>query len=399
MHLNVVIPAFRRPRSLKRLLESLLIANSHASNFSVTVSLDGGYATETLEIARYYKTKFPNGSLEYFIHQKNIGLRNHILWCGNLSKEFGSITVLEDDLLVDKHFSEYAASAIRFYSNELDVAGISLYSQQFNEFENLPFYPAAVDGYANFFMQVPCSWGQIWTQSQWTQFYEWYSENQALDLYSITQMPLSARCWPSSSWKKYFYAYLVQKNKYIVYPFRSYSTNCSDPGGFHNKSGINFLQVPLLNRELNESETKFSSICESKAKYDSFLEQQYVQLDEFPMIYPSNLALDIYASKPLDYLRKFEFVLTTRDVRKTICKYPLAFKPIDLNFKYPEENLESGISLARSEDVLDKNMLKDIKIKYMLAQYFSPFDLSQSSIVLAQFRVKIDRLMRRLFGS
>lgn len=398
MHLKVVIPAFRRPKSLNRLLESLLKANSNSQNFSVLVSLDGGYASETLEVAKYYKGKFPEEVFEFYIHKENIGLRNHILWCGNLSNEFGSIIVLEDDLLIDEYFYEYATGAIKFYENESNIAGISLYSQQFNEFENLPFHPTDTDGNGNYFMQIPCSWGQIWTQSQWNEFYRWYKDNQDIDLNSIVQMPLPARHWPISSWKKYFYAYLILSNKYIVYPFRSYTSNCSDQGGFHNKSGINFLQVPLLNRYITSSELKFADFSKSNVKYDSFFELQFVKIPHESMEHESSITLDIYASKPLEYLKQFKYALTTRNVINPIHQYPLIFKPIESNLRYQVEDFKIGMSLTKSDNVLSSNIFDNLRIKFTLAQYYCSFDLSQNSIILYIFRVKIRRLALRIIN-
>lgn len=398
MLIKVVIPAFRRPKSLKRLLESLFVAGKQADNFSVLVSLDGGHTSEVLEVAKQYKAKFESGRLEYLVHPKNMGLRSHILWCGNLAREFGSIVVLEDDLVVDKYFSIYAERAIDFYNNEIDVAGISLYSQQFNEFENLPFYASDIDGFANFFMQVPSSWGQIWTRAQWERFYDWYIDNLNVDLGSFVGMPSSAQRWPSSSWKKYFYAYLVHKNKYIVYPLRSYTTNSSDPGGFHNVNGVNFLQVPLLNREVYKSEIKFSRFGASRSRYDGFFERQHVELNGFPEVHSSSITLDIYGSKPLSYLKEYDYVITTRNVKKSLCGYPLSFKPIDLNFSYPEEGRGASIYLAKSEDVVEDGFFDKINRRYLLAQYFSPFDLAQNAIILSQLREKMGRLMSNLRG-
>ncbi len=397
MKFKVIVPAFKRAKSLDRLLASLLNANQHSGNFTVLVSLDGGYSNDVLEIVYHYKRKFPKSIFEYFIHPENIGLRNHILWCGNLTIRYENVIVLEDDLLIDKYFFDYVINATSFYSSDKGIAGIALYSPQFNEFENLPFYPVAGDGCSTYFMQVPCSWGQIWTRDQWSKFYEWYQENQNINFSLETNLPILARNWPSSSWKKYFYVYLIRMNKYIVYPYRSYSTNCSDAGGFHNKSGLNYLQVPLLNNPLNQSEILFKNSSESNVKYDSYFEQQCVRLTGYFDVESSKLAIDIYSSKPISLLKKSEYVLTTRTPVRTIAKFPLHFKPIDLNYKYPDNTLQTCISLARSTDLQDDSLFSRLEVKNNLAQYFSSFDLAQNHILIGQFLIKFKRFLGRFY--
>jgi glycosyltransferase involved in cell wall biosynthesis len=395
MNFKVVVPAFKRAKSLDRLLDSLFNASRYGGKFSILVSLEGGHSSDVLEIAIRYKNKFEHSQYDYIIHPQQLGLKNHILWCGNLTNQFENIIVLEDDLLVDRYFVDYATSSTSFYSSDISIAGIALYSPQYNEIENLPFYPVACGGCTTYLMQVPCSWGQIWTRRQWTKFYEWYQENQNIDFSQEITLPQVVRNWPHTSWKKYFWAYLLSMKKYIVYPYRSYSTNCSDRGGYHNVDGINYLQVPLLNIPLNLLELKYMRSSESITKYDSYFERQDLALPLYPEVQPANLAMDIYSSKPIELLRKSEFVLTTRTPGKSIGKFPLHFKPIELNLEYPDSTLKACISLARSSELPSDSVISRLKIKYMLAQYYCSFDLAQNQIIIGQYWTKLKRLFCR----
>ena len=52
-------------------------------------------------------------------HDQNLGLRAHIISIGDLTYKFGSIILLEDDLIVSPWFYEYALAAESFYENHI----------------------------------------------------------------------------------------------------------------------------------------------------------------------------------------------------------------------------------------------------------------------------------------
>lgn len=381
--IKIVIPAFKRVRSINRLLGSLLRANINEQNVSILVSLDGGYDIGVRNVVENFIRCFSKGQLELYIQPKNIGLRNHILWCGSLSTIYTNILVLEDDLIVDKYFLSYVQEALIFYHDCKDVASISLYSPQWNEFENLPFLPHSEDGKSTYFMQIPSSWGQIWTSSQWDLFASWYDRNMNIDFNSLIQMPVAARNWPESSWKKYFYAYLLQNDKYVVYPYRSYTTNCSDPGGSHNVTGINFLHVPVFHMNLSHHDLQFSAFTKDAIKYDAYYERSNLSLPGNINNTHLTLSCDIYGSKPAHLLAKSDYVLTTRLCKDgIIAKYPLAYKPISLNLEYPGEESCCQLYLVRGSSSFKESCLaKTVRIS-QISQFFSYHDLSKLSVLL-----------------
>ena len=75
------------------------------------------------------------------------------------------------------------------------------------------------------------------------EFDEWYQINKDADLKIGESLPPDVRLWPDSSWKKFIIKYLMEKNKYFVYPRSSYSTNFGDAGVNHR--GTKLFQVPL----------------------------------------------------------------------------------------------------------------------------------------------------------
>ena len=81
----VVIPAFNRPKSLLRLLRSL-DKGDYPLNHSIEliISIDGGGDHEVLRIAKEFNWNF--GTKTIIEHDENLGLKNHIISCGDLAK-------------------------------------------------------------------------------------------------------------------------------------------------------------------------------------------------------------------------------------------------------------------------------------------------------------------------
>lgn len=395
MRIRVVIPAFNRSGSLERVLSSVLNAFKLSPDFDVLVSIDGGGAAEVAEIASKFVEKFNSEKYSVYIHKKNMGLKSHILWCGDLVNEYDAIIILEDDLVVDRHFFAYSLSVLKFFTDSSNISGFSLYSPDYNEFESLPFAPTRLNGFANYFMQIPCSWGQIWTKSQWANFTAWHNNQHDMNFSEYGKMPEPVKHWPSSSWKKLFFAYMLDSSTYFVYPFRSYSTNCSDKGGTHNESGINFLQVPIQHIPPTGDDLNFISFSDEAVIYDSYFERQNILLPEFDGSVPSRVAMDFYGSKR-DY-SGFQYVLTTKKVTNAIATYPVKFHPLDENLKYPGESSPISLNLAKACNVIDNNKISKLKIRHGIATYYSNFDLADTSIFLFIFKDKLIRFFRKIF--
>jgi hypothetical protein len=223
----IVVAAWRRPRALKRLLESLLQADYPAGEITLILSLDGGADAGSVALAQAFS--FPAGRCEVVLHPENLGVREHILWCGDLSRRFGSVIVLEEDVLVGPAFFRYAVAGLAAYRGVPQVGAVALYAPEFNEIARLPFVPAD-NGCDAYFMQFPCSSGQAWDAPLWNEFRKWLEGSGSLTTAAI---PPYVAGWPDSSWKKWFAAWLVETGRFVVYPYRSHTTNCSDPGGMH----------------------------------------------------------------------------------------------------------------------------------------------------------------------
>jgi hypothetical protein len=186
---------------------------------------------------------WPFGTKTVLTKSTNIGLKQHILECGDLVFDYDAIILLEEDLLISPYFYDYAKKAIEFYWDEESVAGISLYSYGRRETDNLPFHPV-LDGYDVYFMQMASSWGQVWTKKHWLGFKSWLTKWDC-DQFSDDKVPPNVNSWPSTSWKKHYIRYLVRQDKYFVFPHMGLSTNPGDDG--ENHGGVYGLYLtPLL---------------------------------------------------------------------------------------------------------------------------------------------------------
>jgi hypothetical protein len=232
--------------------------------------------------------------------------------------------MLEDDLYLSPCFYKYAIQALDFYRNDEKIAGISLYSQKYNETARKPFEPVN-DGNDVYFMQLASSWGQAWTKNQWDNFYQWYNEKKFLEK-DKNNIPKNIRNWPKTSWKKYFNKYLIETGKYFVYPYVSLTTNMREKG-VHAKENSNILQVPFY--ICNFKKYKFSNLANSISVYDSFHENTKLK-SYIKNIRENKLIVDIYGTKEEGNNEKY--LLTTKIINKEIINsYGLKMKPHDLN--------------------------------------------------------------------
>jgi len=320
-----VIVTYNRAYSLQRLLRSISRANfAGHTDVPLIISIDKSNCQEVLEVAR--KFQWEHGPKCVIEHTEHLGLRKHIISCGDLTEEYGAVIVLEDDLYVSPVFYDYAVQAMRFYDGDERISGISLYSYDFNEYAQMRFCPLD-DGYDNYFIQNASSWGQLWTRAQWVDFKQWYISQSQLTVRQEDPLPTSVIRWSESSWKKYFIKYMVLRNKYFVYPRVSLSTNFGDIGT-HARVGSTRCQVPLaLRRKVYD----FSRLEDSISVYDSYFEiaahcLKYYNQDLVHVDFES----DFYGTKDLGKV-KTEYLLSIRECTQPILSYSIDFVPQELS--------------------------------------------------------------------
>jgi hypothetical protein len=337
----IIVAAFNRPESLKRVLASLLNAKN-VSDVTLIISIDNK-APHNLNVKEVAETfNWPYGTKEVIYQEEHLGLRKHILKCGDLSEKYGSIIILEDDLLVSPFFYDYTVKALEYYDSDDNIAGISLYSQPKEDISEFPFMPLS-DGSDVCFIQFPSSWGQAWSKKHWQGFKEWLGKNPTIPDIAISDYVVN---WPQSSWKKFYAAYLIDCKKFFVFPRASLTTNFNDPGT-HFKLNVNHDgQAPLL---VIEKDFLFCDLDKSQCVYDSFLELKADRFHNWPEQLKSlDFELDLYGNKNQKTIRA-SYVITSNQTRNPISSYRRALKPHENNIIMGLEGQD--FHLCKSEDI------------------------------------------------
>lgn len=306
----IVIVAYNRSHTLLRLLSSVASAVYTENNIQLIISIDHSGNESILNLCESFNWKY--GDKKIIVHNENLGLKNHIMHCCALSNIYGAVIILEDDLIVSPHYYTYATQALMQYKDDTSLAGISLYSYAVAESCLAPFYPLA-DGYSNYFLQLPSSWGQVFTAQQWQSFALWYDNNKTSN---NDILPEYIAVWGSKSWKKHFVQYMIEQEKYFVFPKIAYSTNCGDPGVNTDRQGL--YQVQLAN---SPPQSHFSILEQSTAVYDTYFEMLPDRLSRIaPTLTAHNYTVDLYGTKDLGKISR-PFLLSSKPCHKPILTY------------------------------------------------------------------------------
>lgn len=319
---GIVAIAYNRTESLSRLLDSLIKAEYFGEIIDLVISIDYSGNNSVYNMATEFE--WPYGNKRIIHHSENLGLKNHVLFCGSLTKEYKNICVFEDDIFVSPAFYNFAKQAVKFYEKDESVAGISLYTHMWNQFVNRPFTCVSNENDV-FFIQQANSWGQIWSESKWVDFKDWYDINKDIEL-EAENFPKAISNWSESSWLKYHMKYLVDNDKYFVFPKQSLTTNFSDLGT-HAMVTSNCYQVTL---EMGTNKIyNFQKSIDNKYIYDVFFENKI--LFDILNLNEKELTIDLYGHKTFYN----EFLLTSRKLNFEVLKtYGLHLRPHELNIIY-----------------------------------------------------------------
>lgn len=374
----IVVVAYNRIASLERILNRLLMC-TYDNPIDLIISIDHSDVQEQLvNLSKDINWIF--GHKKIIERSTRLGLREHILQCGDLVKDYDAIVMFEDDIMPSKHFYKYVKDSLKFYKGDAKVGGISLYSPSYNEMAEKPFIPIKNE-YDTYLLQSASSWGQCWSKEMWLEFREWYSENDN-ELINNHDLPQKVYSWPETSWKKYFMKFLVVKNKYFVYPYTSLSTNLSDMGQ-HVKQEISITQVPLLSGDMDYNFSPY----ESAIKYDAFFENQYI---EGIMGDDQLVCVDLYGTKTSYH--ESRYLLTMKNLNyEVVREYGLSYRPHEINvlYEYP------GDTIFMYD--LNAEKINGKKKKARINTYYSSLDWKDSfTVFLEGFKDTLVRKLKKL---
>ncbi|MBQ7562403.1 MAG: hypothetical protein IJT16_00260 [Lachnospiraceae bacterium] len=353
----IVVIAYNREKALARLLSSIGAADyPENTEIPLIISIDKSDNEEVANVSEAFDWRYGPKRIEK--RPDRLGLKRHVLLCGDYSLEYGSAIVLEDDLYVSPQFYRYAVSALAFSKGQERLGGISLYNHLLNVHVRAPFY-ALDDGFDNYYFQFASSWGQAYTKEQWKAFRDWLGELEGAAQENKSgedqkdpgisevknnrffaddlRIPANVASWSEKSWLKYHIAYLIDKDMFFLYPRVSLTTNFMSEGE-HSRNENQDLQVPLLTGRGREY--RFSELSESEAVYDAFFENlRLKKVIAKTVDQAASVMIDLYgfrartaAGEGKRFADITDHLLTSEALPYKLLKsYGRRLRPIDLN--------------------------------------------------------------------
>ena len=368
--------------SISRLLESLSRADYGTDKVNLIISIDNSGSDNVESYVKKLQWDFGDKIIKTY--PERLGLRKHILTCGDYLKDYDAIAVLEDDIYVSPNFYNYMKQAVDFYKDEENIAGISLYSHLWSEYNDRPFVPEK-SKYDVFFMQFPQSWGQVWMKKQWFAFRDWYEKNNE-PIIEQANIPRNVSNWPESSWLKYHIKYCIENNKYFIYPYVALSTNFTDIGQ-HAIDRTKTYHVPMVYNIF--SDYRFATFRDNEAVYyDAFFEREgmgkYIGIDD------GELCVDLYGGKNKGLYKKYLLTMEKCDY-KVLQSYALELRPHEVNIIYAVQGNEIFLY---DTSILDKNNnKKDMEI---VKWYYDVRTTNYRQMAKVLYQYVISRILKKL---
>lgn len=322
----IVVVAYNRPNSLRRLLSSIAKANYRSNDIPLIISIDkADIEQEIVAISESFDWEHGPKTIRTFDCRQ--GLRKHVIQCGDLSNEYGAVIILEDDLFVSSNYYSFVEDALCYYEDSSEITGISLYSHEWNGFGSAAFQPIA-DKYDTYLGQFSISWGQCWTQKWWNDFKKWYLVHEG-SLADNDDIPDAINHWSDHSWGKYYANYIVEENKFYVMPRISLSTNFTEIGQHAKKSSADY-QVRIMNSP--DVVYRFAPV-DKAMKYDIFFENMALNQFFDSSIASEGITVDLYGIGRKN--QKNRYILSSECLPyKAVKGFALQLRPMDANVVY-----------------------------------------------------------------
>lgn len=236
----IVLFAHRRPRHLRRLVESLL-ANPEAPATTLHIYCDAAGRPEHRAgvdaVRRYVEGIGGFASVERVFRERNLGLAQSVIdGVTACLRRHERIVVLEDDLVVSPFFLRYMNDGLACYADDAQVASIHGYT-----------YPMAGELPETFFLRGADCWGWATWRRAWRHFDADGSAllaelrrrklTRAFDLdgaYPYTRMLENQLAGRNDSWAVRWHASCFLQDMLTLYPGRSLVANLgTDDSGTH----------------------------------------------------------------------------------------------------------------------------------------------------------------------
>lgn len=309
---------YNRLKSQERQLAALVRAGyTGYDNVPLVISIDCSGNEDLYDFVR--KFEWPHGDKYVIIREKRMGLKEHILACGDLTQYFKGIILLEDDIYVSKDFYNFTNQMNEAYGNCEKVCSVALYSNEMNGYCWMPLVRLRneADVFAD---QAVSTWGEFWNARMWKEFREWLSKTEIP--WAEIDMPHQIKEW-TKAWSKFFDAYMVLEDKYSIFPYISLTTNFSDAGE-HGDANNTIVQVSLQQGYKQYQTLPFEQLV----KYDIY--SNNVGLADALGLKLDKVCLDLYGVRPNDHKKRY-YLSVKRLPYKVIKSFGLYMRPQELN--------------------------------------------------------------------
>jgi hypothetical protein len=245
----IAVFAYARPDHLRRTIESLS-ANPEFADSPIFIYCDGPRQEadkSQTDAVRAYVDSLAGGAVKRVYRDNNIGLaKSIILGVTDVLKQYDSVIVMEDDLVVSPHFLRYMNDGLHCYRGQDRVASIHGYC--FPVDDELP---------ETYFLRGADCWGWATWRRAW-QHFEPDGQHlldalrrerltHAFDLggtYPYTNMLSNQVAGKNDSWAVRWHASCFLKNMLTLYPGRSLVNNIgTDDSGTHCSATDEFFQT------------------------------------------------------------------------------------------------------------------------------------------------------------
>jgi len=332
----IVVAAYNRPDELQQLCTSLNRADI-PSQTPIVFSIDGEGEHQDAVIGVAQQFDWDKGPKEVRVHA-HLGLVDHFHLCGDLTEEFGSVIVLEDDLIVAPSFHLWASAALGATSHDDRIAGVSLATPFFDGYRHLPFEPV-LDGSDGVYLQVPWYDGMAWNRRMWADY---------RSAPSTPDTPLHAALTglDEDEWFPDAMRYLIATDRFYLMPRNAHATN-SGAAGAHFDEATNWFQVPLTMR--SPSSFIIAALDDALAVYDDHMELDVGALKRLvPELSEMDLTVDLLAVRNQTSITT-EMVVTSRNVRSSKQAWGADLHPLVANLVHNVPG--DAIHLARTADL------------------------------------------------
>lgn len=300
----IVIICYNRPDHFKKTIDNLAKCKE-AINSNIYIYIDGPKnindiknINEIIKLAKNKKNYFRN--LEIIQRNKNYGLRENITKSvSEILDQYSSIIVLEDDIIVSKHFLHYMNSALDYYIKKKKIWHISAFSpiNDYVKKDNI------------YLSQLMYCWGWGTWKNRWKKF----SANEDLlikkldsnlikglnfdNTHDSYSQIISNKKKTMNTWAVFWYTSIYLNNGLCINPYTSLSKNIGLDGSGHNSGNdsqiYNLQKLNNLNEYNFNPQTKLIEDLDARTE----IQQYYKSQKKFIKKFLENIIINIFGEK------------------------------------------------------------------------------------------------------